>query len=123
MNDENRQAILLLTSYFSGTKGDFTPLTAIEYGRFASWLHQNEYDPKDLLGNKSEDIFTRWQDPKVKITQARIEFLLGRGLAMGLAVEKWTNAGIWILTRLDPEYPSRLKPFNSSIELILFLMI
>jgi predicted Rossmann fold nucleotide-binding protein DprA/Smf involved in DNA uptake len=109
MNDENRQAILLLTSYFGNVKGDFTPLTAIEYGRFASWLHQNKFDPKDLLGNKADDIFIQWQDPKVKITQARIEFLLGRGLAMGLAVDKWTNAGIWILTRLDPEYPSRLK--------------
>ncbi|RLA02851.1 MAG: DNA-processing protein DprA [Gammaproteobacteria bacterium] len=109
MNDENRQTILLLTSYFCNVKGDFTPLTAIEYGRFASWLHQNKFDPKDLLGNKANEIFTQWKDPKGKITQERIEFLLGRGLAMGLAVEKWTNAGIWILTRLDPEYPSRLK--------------
>lgn len=28
---------------------------------------------------------------------------------MALAVEKWTRAGLWILTRSDPGYPKRLK--------------
>ena len=33
--------------------------------------------------------------------------LLERGVAMALAVEKWANQGIWIVSRSDPEYPGR----------------
>ena len=43
------------------------------------------------------------------ITQDRIEYLLGRGGALGLALEKWQRAGLWVLTRSDAEYPDRLK--------------
>jgi predicted Rossmann fold nucleotide-binding protein DprA/Smf involved in DNA uptake len=35
--------------------------------------------------------------------------LLGRGGALGLALEKWHRAGLWVLTRLDSEYPGRLR--------------
>ena len=35
MIEENRQAVLLLTSRFSSKKGVFEPLTPTEYGRFA----------------------------------------------------------------------------------------
>ena len=35
--------------------------------------------------------------------------LLGRGGALGLALERWQRAGLWVMTRSDPEYPRRLK--------------
>ena len=35
--------------------------------------------------------------------------LLGRGHSLALAVEKWQRAGLWMVTRSDPEYPKRLK--------------
>lgn len=107
--DENKQAVLLLTCYFSKQKkGDFTPLTQIEYGRFAKWLKENSYQPKDLFHQKNE-IQKKWTDPKKKITEERLKFLLGRGMAMGIALEKWQSAGIWIITRAEHEYPQRLK--------------
>lgn len=107
--DENRQAILLLSAQFTKpTSGAPTPLTALEYGRFASFLRHSEYQPKDLF-RKPEEIFTAWKDPKGKVTPERLKYLLGRGMAMGVAVEKWQSAGIWILTRADREYPRRLK--------------
>src|SRR5262249_4569703 len=28
---------------------------------------------------------------------------------MALALEKWQRAGLWVMTRSDPDYPSRLK--------------
>jgi len=34
---------------------------------------------------------------------------LARGHAMALALEKWSRAGIWVLTRSDAAYPNRLK--------------
>ena len=107
--DENKQAILLLAAQFSRPVGGApTPLTAIEYGRFAAWLRHAEFTPKDLF-HQFDEVTSRWQDPKNKITKDRLQYLLGRGMAMGVAIEKWQSAGIWILTRADREYPKRLK--------------
>ena len=109
MIDENKQAVLLLSTYFSSPKkGDPTPLTLIEYGRFARWLHENSFQPKDLF-NQFDGLMRAWLDPKGKITTDRLRFLLGRGMAMGLALEKWQSAGIWIISRSDQIYPRRLK--------------
>ena len=33
--------------------------------------------------------------------------LLERGVALALAVEKWANQGIWVMSRSDPDYPGR----------------
>ncbi|CCG08267.1 DNA-processing protein DprA [Pararhodospirillum photometricum] len=43
------------------------------------------------------------------ISVARLRALLGRGAALGLALEKWQRAGLWVMTRSDPDYPERLK--------------
>ena len=109
--DKNKQAILLLCARFSTTeKGAPTPLTALEYGRFASWLKDSQLQPKDLFDKDIIDkCLQQWQDPKGKITADRLQYLMGRGLAMGLAVDKWHSAGIWILPRSDKDYPERLK--------------
>lgn len=107
--DKNTQAILLLAAQFSRPiSGSPTPLTALEYGRFAAWLRHERYAPKDLF-QQFDDIVSKWHDPKRKVTAERLHYLLGRGMAMGLAIEKWQSAGIWILTRADSEYPKRLK--------------
>ena len=43
------------------------------------------------------------------MTPERVQALLNRGAALGLALEKWERAGLWLLTRSDPDYPKRLK--------------
>ena len=121
MIDETKQAVILLSTYFSSQKkGDPTPLTPTEYGRFAQWLNKNQFQPKDLF-HQFEAISQQWVDPKSKITNERLQFLLGRGLAMGMALEKWQSAGIWIISRSDSEYPMRLKNrLGSSAPAVLF---
>ena len=105
----NNQAMLLLSMRFSqDSRGEPTSLTPTEYGRFSRWLHENTYEPKDLF-SRFGAVSQGWNDPKGKITTDRLEHLLGRGAAMGLALESWASAGIWILTRADPDYPERLK--------------
>ena len=107
--NKNKQAILMLTSYFSPPKkGDPTSLTLLEYGRFALWLRENKYQPKDLF-SQFDKILDTWKDKKNKINRERLNFLIGRGMAMGVALEKWHSAGIWVITRSDIEYPKRLK--------------
>ena len=100
----NAQAIVLLTAYFN--KGD-KPLTVTEYAKFAIWLKERGREPSDLLKEKMTEILKGWEDKK--ITLERIEKLLARGNAMAIALQKWQNAGIWVLTRADAEYPKRLK--------------
>lgn len=102
------QAVLLLTAYFSKpVKGDPRPLSPTEWGRFALWLKERETLPEALLGNDPGSLLSGWSDKT--ITLNRIRYLLGRGSALALALEKWQRAGLWVLTRSDTEYPGRLK--------------
>lgn len=106
---ENTQAVLLLSTFFSKPKkDDARPLTAIEYGRFARWLHEYNYTPSSLF-HQLDEIITQWKDPKGKITADRLTDLLSRKAAMGLALEKWHRSGIWVVTRQDNDYPQLLK--------------
>jgi predicted Rossmann fold nucleotide-binding protein DprA/Smf involved in DNA uptake len=103
------QAILLLTVAFTKpAPGDPQPLTPAEWGRFAGWLKDQEKSPELLLTSDDPMAFLQgWSDPSV--TPDRIRHLLGRSGAMGLALEKWQRAGLWVMTRSDAEYPVRLK--------------
>lgn len=103
------QAILLLTAGFTKpVKGDPEPLTPAEWGRFAAWLKNQEKSPELLLTSDDPAAFLQgWSDDSV--TPERIRHLLGRSGAMGLALEKWQRAGLWVMTRADPDYPVRLK--------------
>ena len=103
------QAILLLTVAFTKpAPGAPEPLTPAEWGRFASWLKDQEKSPELLLTSDDPLAFLQgWSDPAV--TPERIGHLLGRSGAMGLALEKWQRAGLWVMTRSDAEYPARLK--------------
>ena len=107
--NDNSQAILLLAAQFSAArKSEPKPLTPVEYGKLSVWLRDNQFQPLDLLSRL--DVLKKiWEAPAPKITLDRLEYLLGRGMAMGVALEKWNSAGIWILTRADGEYPTRLK--------------
>ena len=40
---------------------------------------------------------------------SRLRGLLGRGMKMSLAIEKWQRSAIWVLCRDDEEYPKQFK--------------
>lgn len=102
------QATLLLTSYFSkASSDDVKPLTNGEWGRFALWLKERSIAPADLLVTDPKSLINGWNDDRV--SAERIIQLLSRGHSLALAVEKWQRAGLWVVTRSDPEYPGRLK--------------
>lgn len=103
------QAVLLLTVWFTkAAKDDPKPLTPSEWGRFAAWLKSQERSPEALMTSADPaDCLEGWLDRS--ITPDRIRYLLGRSGALGLALEKWQRAGLWVMTRSDADYPSRLK--------------
>lgn len=107
--DKVLQATLLLTVFFNKKEtGKVKPLTPAEYGRFATWLHQQGASPADLL-NDAGEILKSWIDPKNKITQERISELLARGASMGFALEQWQKHGVWVLSRSSPDYPRGIR--------------
>jgi predicted Rossmann fold nucleotide-binding protein DprA/Smf involved in DNA uptake len=102
------QAILLLCGHFGKkTLSEIKPLSTSEYAWLAQWLQEQSMRPADLL-NTAEMLKTKHLAYK-KITAARIISLLMRGSALALAVEGWTNKGLWIISRSDEAYPMRLK--------------
>ncbi len=102
------QATLLLTSYFSKASNESAkPLTNSEWGRFALWLKDRSTTPADLLVTDPKTLLQGWHD--ARISAERIIELLSRGHSLALAMEKWQRAGLWVVTRSDPEYPMRLK--------------
>ena len=104
----NTQAVLLLTAYFNKASNTAVrPLTIKEWGKFALWLKDKGLRPESLLTGKVAEVLAGWSDNK--ITLDRLEQLMNRGSAMALAVEKWSRAGLWIITRSDADYPQRLK--------------
>ncbi|MCY4287089.1 MAG: DNA-processing protein DprA [Aestuariivita sp.] len=102
------QAVMLLTvSFGKSDKSGAKPLSTKEWARFAVWLRDHDLDPSALLKGDVQTLLTGWMDRA--ITLSRLSSLLDRGGALGLALEKWQRAGLWIIIRSDPEYPERLK--------------
>lgn len=105
---KDAKAILLLCGRFgkndaiNGTR----PLSLSEYNLLAGWLVACKARPADLLSDAAIDLLA---GAPAGIDTDRAKNLLSRGAAMALAVEKWTNNGIWVICRSDAAYPERLK--------------
>ncbi|AVH68437.1 MULTISPECIES: DNA-processing protein DprA [Nostoc] len=102
------QAILLLCASFGQNRQiEPQPLTLSEYNSLTDWLRENQMRPADLLESTAKE-----QLEKItlnKLNPERLSALLERGMMLSLAVEKWTNQGLWVLGRSDINYPKRLK--------------
>ena len=104
----NTQAILLLYGGLGQRRNvEPKPLTQSEYHKFALWLHGHKMQPCDLL-EQDGLLFVAEQDDS-PIEYRRLFALLNRGASLALAVEGWTNQGLWIISRSDEAYPKRLK--------------
>ncbi len=102
------QSILLLCGQF-GKKSisGVQPLTTPEYTWLAHWLLEQKMRPADLLGPEVTTKLTSLSSQT--ITANRLLALLKRQTAMAAALESWNQQGLWILSRSDKMYPSRLK--------------
>ena len=101
------QAVLLLTVVFDKRNSATKPLTPTEYGRFAEWLKNSGLSPDNLLTGNPLELLSEFDDDK--IDHERILRLLDRGSALALSIDKWARAGVWVVDRSDPFYPTRLK--------------
>ncbi len=108
------QAVLLLAATM-GTRGDaYKPLSPSEYSHVAEVMHANSLRPADLFEYRSAEAFNelvRHFDPKAreKITSERLYRLMARGGMLSVSMERWTQVGIWVVSRADDRYPDRYK--------------
>lgn len=107
--DTQTQAILLLTAQLSrASQADTKSLTPAEWGRFARWLHSEGKRPEQLIeSGDPQAVIEGWDD--CSVTRDRIMNLLGRSAVLGVVLEKWERAGLWVVTRSDPDYPTRMR--------------
>lgn len=102
------EVVLLLCGRFGGERQEsFKPLSAREYGELAKWLKTKSIRPADLLNDSGKSAMA--DVSQAKLDPTRMGFLLGRGTALALALERWSRGGLWVISRADPEYPKRLK--------------
>ena len=102
------QAVLLLNvSFGKSDPASGKPLSKGEWARFAGWLKDSGLEPSLLLNSDLDALLEGWEDRRV--TRDRLRALLNRGAALGLSLERWQRAGLWVLTRSDADYPERLK--------------
>lgn len=102
------EVILLLCGRFGGEKQEaYQPLTSKEYGDLAKWLIALNSSPSDLMADAGRVALSRIQEARLE--RQRVEFLLGRGTAMALALERWARGGLWVISRGDKAYPQKIK--------------
>ena len=99
--------LLLTVSLGRADRDGAKPLSPGEWARLADWLDDRDLDPSALMTSDPAALLSGWVDRS--ITPERMDGLLGRGAALGFAAEKWQRAGLWLLTRPDPGYPTRLE--------------
>ncbi len=105
---ETTRAVLLLTAPLLAGRNRPTArlLTGREYRRLARCLHAAGAEPGDLLrGNAAALIRECASDAD----DGRLESLLGRGLLLAQAVDRWRSRSIWVVTRGDAAYPRALR--------------
>ena len=105
LNSQSDDAIMLLTVSF-GRSNDASkrPLSVKEWSAFVRWLDDKGSQPGNLLNDdQRHSLLIDWPEKE------RVASLLQRGVALGLLKEKLRRAGLWVLTRADPNYPSLLK--------------
>jgi len=104
----NAQAILLLTAplIVGRNRPSVKPLTVGEYRDLARRLREMKRQPADLLEPGSINGLSEWG---LDLDTERLCELLGRGLLLAQALERWQSRAIWVLSRADTSYPLRLK--------------
>ncbi len=105
---EDTKVILLLCGRFGGEKQEaYQPLVNKEYDELTKWLKAREFRPCDLMTPTGYEALSGVLEAGLE--RKRIDFLLGRGTAMALALERWARGGVWVISRGDAEFPVRLK--------------
>ena len=108
-SNPDRQAILLLCTYVAApSDSDVTPLSPREWFQLAQRIERAGLDGPGALFEMDRDSIGDSLDISPD-NGARIFDLLRRGGQLAFEMERFHSRGIWVLTVLDEQYPSRYK--------------
>ncbi|HAY21021.1 MAG TPA: DNA-processing protein DprA [Desulfobacterales bacterium] len=107
LSPDTQAVLLLCTSLEMRSNLGLKPLTVTQYNRLANWLRNHRLRPGDLLHSEGMEKLCQSVDQLKEAEEVLL--LLERGVALALAVDKWTNQGIWVLSRSDMDYPKHFK--------------
>lgn len=104
----NTRAILLLCAPLLLKRGADLPdlLSFAQYKKLAQHLRALKKQPSDLLGAQATELISTCAH---LFDSERLQHLLSRGVLLTLAWERWSQRGIWVISRADEHYPARLK--------------
>ena len=109
---QTTQTMLLLTGRFGISQqsrladSDIAiPLTTRELNTLVERLKNRAIDIAELT---TPGVGANLPELAGRIDSGRLQRLLGRGFKMALAIEKWQQRGIWVLSREDEDYPQTL---------------
>lgn len=105
---EQTQATLLLCAPLVAAKvKDVSPLSTGQFNDLTAELQKLGASLTDLLEPARCQELLKQLPPDCE--PDRLRALLNRGFALSLALEKWMNGGVWIVSREDETYPDRIK--------------
>lgn len=103
------QAVLLLCARLGQRNDSVRPLNTRQYATVAKWLFERSLRPADLL--RDEGRAQMGEFISSDISRELLGQLLDRGTALALMTERWASGGIWVVSRGDSGYPTRIKSY------------
>ncbi len=108
MSSDDRRAILLLAAPTAARHSRVRPLSPAEWAKVARVLKDIGRKPADLFdGRVREAVLRTLEDDEPD--PDRLEGLLDREEELRGDIERWSAAGLWLLTCIDPDYPPELS--------------
>jgi len=113
-------AMIMLCSHLGFSKQtEIKPHTLRDWNPLARKLIEADLRPGDLLGLSADEIKSKADVPVAE--SERIAFLLERGTAIAIELERLASLGVWVWTRSDKNYPIKYRQrLKDSAPLILF---
>ncbi|QLB44080.1 DNA-processing protein DprA [Mannheimia pernigra] len=104
---DNTKAILLLTAplLLGKSQNNVRLLSNKEYHQLTVYLKNHHKQPADLMSKELSNILVDYG----KLEYDRIQQLLQRGFLLSQTLDYWHSRNIWVISRADKTYPSRLK--------------
>ena len=90
----------------AGKNKGVQPLSIGEFNELENQLRRLGAGLEQLLERDALTLMGRFS---AAVDAAQITALLGRGFMLSMAVETWQSAGIWVISRSEPDYPERLR--------------
>ena len=108
----NTRATLLLCGRFGDRNSEIRPLNQSEFHELNSALKMNRLTPINILGMSATELSKLGINHGISVK--RIHTLISRESELKQAISVWGEAGIWVISEHDKQYPRRLHQHLTS---------